>query len=204
MRRCTVDGCGLPLYAVGLCVNHYAGKLRNGTPEKKYASNKGLKCSVDGCDEPARCKVYCSKHYLAFRHYGDPLVSKSKKGKASNVCSTTGYRKFAFLGRRKGEHVWVMERAIGRELIKGEQVHHKDGNKLNNDISNLVLCSSVKEHISLHIANGTWTGGRPMRIYTIGGISKGLREWSSESGICYQTLHGRLKRGISIEEAILK
>ena len=39
----------------------------------------------------------------------------------------------------KAEHTIVMEGIIGRELIKGESVHHKDGDKENNSPNNLEL-----------------------------------------------------------------
>ena len=39
------------------------------------------------------------------------------------------------------EHRYLVEQALGRLLSKDEIVHHKDGNKLNNSIDNLVtLC----------------------------------------------------------------
>lgn len=47
-------------------------------------------------------------------------------------------------------HRKVIERFIGRKLLKTEQVHHIDGNKQNNDISNLCLLSSCGEHSRLH------------------------------------------------------
>jgi len=42
-----------------------------------------------------------------------------------------------------------MEQKIGRLLSKEEIVHHKDGNKLNNDVDNLEIINRIK-HISLH------------------------------------------------------
>lgn len=45
------------------------------------------------------------------------------------------------------EHILVMSEHIGRPVEKSEIVHHKDGNRLNNDISNLQLFSSNSEHI---------------------------------------------------------
>lgn len=47
------------------------------------------------------------------------------------------------------EHDLVMEAHIGRYLNPGEVVHHIDGNKSNNDISNLMLLSN-EEHVKLH------------------------------------------------------
>jgi hypothetical protein len=35
------------------------------------------------------------------------------------------------------EHRWVMEQQLGRQLTKGEVVHHRDGNKANNAPENL-------------------------------------------------------------------
>lgn len=40
------------------------------------------------------------------------------------------------------EHVYVMSKHMGRAMHKGETVHHKDGNRENNDISNLELWTS--------------------------------------------------------------
>ena len=47
------------------------------------------------------------------------------------------------------EHQLVMEQHIGRYIMPGEVVHHIDGNKSNNDISNLLLLTN-SEHIKLH------------------------------------------------------
>lgn len=44
---------------------------------------------------------------------------------------------------------FLVEQTIGRELLQNEQVHHKDGNPLNNDIDNLeirLLGEHQKEH----------------------------------------------------------
>lgn len=49
-----------------------------------------------------------------------------------------------------GYHRYVMEQAIGRKLNRLEHVHHLDGNKLNNDISNLKIMTR-SEHHGLHM-----------------------------------------------------
>jgi len=48
------------------------------------------------------------------------------------------------------EHLVIMETLLQRELTNKEVVHHIDGDKLNNDVDNLLLCSSDKEHRALH------------------------------------------------------
>ena len=47
------------------------------------------------------------------------------------------------------KHRWVMEQLVGKKAIIGMHVHHIDMNKLNNDISNLWLCTP-KKHMSAH------------------------------------------------------
>ena len=46
-------------------------------------------------------------------------------------------------------HVYVMEQHIQRKIEQGEVVHHIDGDKRNNDLSNLFL-TTVEEHNRLH------------------------------------------------------
>ena len=46
-------------------------------------------------------------------------------------------------------HRVLVENKIGRHLLPKEQVHHKDGNKQNNDITNLELLS-ISDHTKIH------------------------------------------------------
>lgn len=54
-----------------------------------------------------------------------------------------------FFRRGIAKHRLVMIQHIGRDLMENEVVHHKDHNKLNNDISNLQLMTT-SEHAKLH------------------------------------------------------
>lgn len=50
----------------------------------------------------------------------------------------------------KHEHRVVAEKILGRPLLQGEVIHHRDGNKRNNAPENLVIFSSQSEHAKHH------------------------------------------------------
>ncbi|WP_241473772.1 HNH endonuclease signature motif containing protein [Mycolicibacterium neoaurum] len=64
-----------------------------------------------------------------------------------------GYWVISVEGKKKLEHRHVMELHLGRELAAEEDVHHIDGDKLNNKIENLRIMSR-SEHLKLHWGTG--------------------------------------------------
>jgi len=62
-----------------------------------------------------------------------------------------GYLRFK--DSNKLVHRWVVEKEFGRKLRAGEEVHHKDGNKLNNDPNNLEPMW-WEDHVDLHDEEG--------------------------------------------------
>jgi hypothetical protein len=55
-------------------------------------------------------------------------------------------------GRWVREHRVLMERKVGRKLLRHEYVHHRNGNKLDNRISNLELMSA-SQHSGHHMTS---------------------------------------------------
>lgn len=95
--------------------------------------------------------LYCSR-LCANRGVGKK--SADKIGNAQRYVRGEGktYVKF-----RKGHlHRFVAEQKIGRCLLRGEIVHHKDGDCRNNDPDNLEVMTQ-SEHAKLHFKKGRFS-----------------------------------------------
>lgn len=57
------------------------------------------------------------------------------------------------------EHVLVAERALGRFMPAGAEIHHVDGNPRNNSASNLVICQDKAYHKHLHYRSSVLARG---------------------------------------------
>jgi hypothetical protein len=138
----------------------------------------GKICSVNSCRRPVRCKSLCQVHYQRMRKHGDPeklLIRQAGEG----TLHTDGYWAYEIDGRVVLEHVLIVERAIGKRIPPGAQVHHVDQNRMNNATSNLVACQDSAYHQLLH---------RRQRAYDACGHADWLRcsvchQWSPPSEI---------------------
>lgn len=87
------------------------------------------------------CGQDCSKNFM--RGERSPFFSNG------STVTSGGYRAILIGEKYILEHRLIMEEHLGRKLERDENIHHKDGNKLNNKIENLELMSTV-EHSRLH------------------------------------------------------
>jgi len=102
-------------------------------------------CSAD-CDRSAEVKGLCRRHYEEKRRRGRgaPVRSWAELGECRTYSGYV-YVKVAadYVGGNNGgwvrEHRLVMERMLGRTLRPGENVHHMNGNRLDNRPENLEL-----------------------------------------------------------------
>src|SRR6478609_2658448 len=106
--------------------------------------------------DPARFCSVCQSH---LRNHQKQFCSQKCHGLTMRGSNHPGYKggtvsRDYILQSVNGvqicEHRLLMEAHLGRSLLKTEVVHHKDGNKQNNSIDNLQLCSSQAEHAALH------------------------------------------------------
>jgi hypothetical protein len=61
-----------------------------------------------------------------------------------------GYHRLGHDMKRKFVHVSLAEKALGKPLPHGAEVHHVDGNGENNGSGNLVICPDRAYHMLLH------------------------------------------------------
>ena len=73
-----------------------------------------------------------------------------KRRNGEGAINADGYIVFSRKYKFKYEHIEKAEKALGKMLPKGAQVHHVDENKSNNENTNLVICGSQKYHRLLH------------------------------------------------------
>jgi hypothetical protein len=110
-------------------------------------------CSAKGCDRPVRIRKHglCERHYRSKLRYGDPYAARENQtyGQARTV-RADGYIYITVGGKQVMEHRHIMACALGRPLTAEEVVHHRDGDRQNNDLSNLELLPSQSAHSKLH------------------------------------------------------
>ena len=131
-----------------LCSVKCAGQWKSLNSPIKYVEKECPNCNKTFKADYSQVKVgnykYCSNK-CRFEHMRGERVWNYSGG----WVRPDGYRQVSIDSRMHLEHRAVMEKHIGRTLKTNEHVHHKDGNKLNNDIANLEIVIS-NEHARSH------------------------------------------------------
>jgi hypothetical protein len=139
-------------------------KLRKKRSSQKYCSEK---CAISARTHKVEIRCDCCKRTFLRHQYHIGkfnFCSRECYGKwrsANKVGENSSHWKdgthmqggYKYIrqadGSYKQEHRFIVEEHLGRPLTDNEVIHHKDGNKLNNDLSNLELTTRV-EHPTKH------------------------------------------------------
>ena len=125
-------------------VKRTAQKLKKGYASGKYVAwCKGKKLTK-------KHKKHLSVARKAVIASGNMVGKNHPNWKGGKHHSHDGYYKVnTGANKQQYEHIVIMEKHIGRKLLKNEVVHHIDFNPSNNKINNLLLTTHGK-HIWIH------------------------------------------------------
>lgn len=150
---CTVRGCDRPERSAGMCNAHRNRHNRFGDPLRggalrTYPKYESDACSVASCKQPRDALGLCKTHYQRKRQTGkvrpnDPIKTYPGRSKQH------GYWRVRAPGHPNAgkdgsilEHRLVMSTHLSRALIEHESVHHVNGDRGDNRLSNLELWST--------------------------------------------------------------
>lgn len=146
-KRCKVPGCkSKRCVARGMCSSHYRRLVVYGDPLASCPKKTGGECTIANCGSVVVANGVCRKHYERIKRNGKAALSPRYMKRFEKVTDDNGYVMVPLKGhpnaRKSGrvpEHRLVMSQMIGRALLPGENVHHKNGRRDDNRPANLEL-----------------------------------------------------------------
>ncbi|MDQ1696617.1 MAG: hypothetical protein QOJ03_1970 [Frankiaceae bacterium] len=151
-KKCAISDCSRQAVSRGWCHGHYQRWVRLGDvmPDRPLGRQVNFECCVPRCDRDAYARQLCRTHYRRLLSKGDPCADQPVRETVGEGYVHHGYFVVPVPAHLRHltngespclEHRLVMAQMLGRALTDDESVHHRDGNRLNNDSSNLELWS---------------------------------------------------------------
>jgi len=151
-RICSVSGCDRFVHSREkmLCLMHWKRWKRHGDPTIRVKKVRDKICTIPGCSRPHYCLGFCIMHRNRIGK-NLPMTSAPLRNihGQGTIDKSTGYKLIPINGNQIYEHRHIMEKHLKRPLLSSEIIHHINGNKLDNNIKNLVLISR-SEHAKHH------------------------------------------------------
>lgn len=132
--ECAVEGCTRVRKTAGFCGAHYWRLRTHGDPgPAEVRSNRAGPCSVVDCTRLTVGRGLCRMHYERQRKGREVGSAAPRRRAAGQGSITNGYHVVTVSpGRSRLAHRISMERLLGRPLVKGETVHHVNGDRSDN------------------------------------------------------------------------
>lgn len=144
---CKVGGCKIHCYGAGYCQKHYEKFRKYGDPLGSAERKTGMNCTTPNCGGVVIARGMCANCYALWKRHGNPQArSEWYLKRYEEIIDDHGYVLVYVKGHpnanrrsRVPKHRFVMAQYLGRPLRKNENVHHKNGNKVDNSLENLEL-----------------------------------------------------------------
>lgn len=136
------------------------------TPTIEIFTKRGFTAVIDSCDSDLALL-----RWQAISPGGRTYLHRHKK------------RDETYHAERMSLHRVILERVLGRILIKGEMVDHIDDNTLNNSRSNLRLASKAENMRNTTLRRNSTSGYKGVSF------SKIMNKWEAYITVMYKKIH---------------